>query len=354
MARMRERIVPIAILTVCAVLPAVRAAAVVPSAFDKVFVGRLGDKYDVRVVLTRDAATLSGQYSYVHVADSLLKLQGRIDDHGAFSLDESDSGKKTGLFKGTLGETASGLLQIAGTWSKRDGTKPLAFTLPEEHFDVDGAAVRYEVAALKEANEKARWEINLRYPRLEGSAKGVEGFNARARAIADGWAAEFKKNLADVADMPKPVKSSSAIDSLFTFQGESAGVVSVRLTAMSYFEGAAHPSHPVATLTYDLRAGKEVALGDVFAPGSDYLGAIAAFCLKKLAHDDLATGEWAAGAAPKAENYARWNLTPEGLLITFDEYQVGPYAVGQPEVLVPRADLVAVARKGGPLASPAR
>jgi hypothetical protein len=350
MARMRERIVPIAILTVCAVLPAVRAAAVVPSAFDKVFVGRLGDKYDVRVTLTRDAATLAGQYSYVHVADSLLKLTGTIDDHGAFSLDESDSGKKTGQFKGTLSEDATGLLQIAGTWSKPDGAKPLAFTLPEEHFDVDGTVVRYQAAALKESNEKARWAVDIHYPRLEGSAKGIEAFNARARAVAEGWAAEFKKNLAELVDVPKPVESSSAIDGGFTFLSGAGGIVSVRLSGMSYFEGAAHPSHVIATLTHDLRAGKEVALGDVFAPGSDYLGAISAFCLKKLNHDDLATGEWRAGAAPKAENYARWNVTPEGLLISFDEYQVGPYAIGQPEVLVPRADLAAIARKGGPLA----
>jgi hypothetical protein len=228
---------------------------------------------------------------------------------------------------------------------------PAAAAVP---FDVDGALVRYHGAALAESSEKARWAVDIHYPQLEGPAKGIEAFNARAREVAEGWAAGFKKNLAEVADMPKPVKSSSVVDGGFTVLSAANGVISVRLTGMSYLEGAAHPSHSIATLTYDLRTGKEVALGDLFTPGSDYLGAISAFCLKKLNHDDLATGEWRAGAAPKAENYARWNITPDGLLVSFDEYQVGPYAIGQPEVLVPRADLAAVARGGGALAPSAK
>ncbi|MFO7584726.1 MAG: DUF3298 domain-containing protein, partial [Anaerolineales bacterium] len=41
------------------------------------------------------------------------------------------------------------------------------------------------------------------------------------------------------------------------------------------------------------------------------------------------------GAEPLPENYRNWNLTYEGLLITFDEYQVAPYAAGMQQVLVP-------------------
>src|SRR5216110_3179954 len=78
-----------------------------PTQLDKVFVGKLGGKYDVRLQLAREGGTLTGQYSYVHVAESLLGLRGAIDATGAFTLDEFDAGKKTGTFKGQMAVDAT-------------------------------------------------------------------------------------------------------------------------------------------------------------------------------------------------------------------------------------------------------
>jgi hypothetical protein len=39
------------------------------------------------------------------------------------------------------------------------------------------------------------------------------------------------------------------------------------------------------------------------------------------------------------ENYRNWNITPDGLMITFDEYQVAPYAAGPQTVTVPYSEL---------------
>ena len=41
------------------------------------------------------------------------------------------------------------------------------------------------------------------------------------------------------------------------------------------------------------------------------------------------------GTKANAENYKNWNLTPEGIMISFDDYQVGPHSMGQPVLIIP-------------------
>ena len=60
------------------------------------------------------------------------------------------------------------------------------------------------------------------------------------------------------------------------------------------------------------------------------------------------------GAAPLAKNYQSWILTKKGLGITFDAYQVGPYAAGPQFVMVPYAALKDVVNPEGPIAQLAK
>jgi len=56
------------------------------------------------------------------------------------------------------------------------------------------------------------------------------------------------------------------------------------------------------------------------------------------------------GTAPKAENFAVWNLNEHDFMITFPTYQVAPGAAGTPTVVIPYATLRPVIRPSGPLA----
>jgi len=60
--------------------------------------------------------------------------------------------------------------------------------------------------------------------------------------------------------------------------------------------------------------------------------------------------EWEEGALPAPENYQRWNITPDGLLISFDEYTVAPYAAVPQAVLVSYEVLKQLIDPGGLLA----
>ena len=55
------------------------------------------------------------------------------------------------------------------------------------------------------------------------------------------------------------------------------------------------------------------------------------------------------GAAPELTNYDNWTITKKGLGITFDPYQVGPYAAGPQHVLVPYSALKEIIKPDGPV-----
>ena len=130
-------------------------------------------------------------------------------------------------------------------------------------------------------------------------------------------------------------------------------LISIKYEVGSYYQGAAHPNTGSEVLNYDLKNGKQLKLSDLFKPGSKYLQAIATYCiadLKKQGKDKgLMDEEINNGAAASAKNYQSWTITKRGLGITFDAYQVGPYAAGPQYVLVPYSSLKDVINPEGPI-----
>ena len=98
---------------------------------------------------------------------------------------------------------------------------------------------------------------------------------------------------------------------------------------------------------------KQLKLSDLFKPGAKYLQAIADYSiagLKKQTDKGLIAEEIEKGAAPQTKNYERWNIMKTGIGITFDAYQVGPYAAGPQFVTVPYSVLKDIINPEGPIA----
>lgn len=131
-------------------------------------------------------------------------------------------------------------------------------------------------------------------------------------------------------------------------------LISIKFDVGSYYQGAAHPNSYSDVINFDLKNGKQLKLSDLFKPGSKYLQAVADYAiadLKKQGKDKgLTDEEIQNGAAPQAKNYQSWNITRKGLNVTFDSYQVGPYAAGPQFVMVPYANLKEVINPDGPIA----
>lgn len=189
--------------------------------------------------------------------------------------------------------------------------------------------------------EPQSYEIHLQVPVVSGGASAA-AMNNVLDGDANAVVRAFKEDLASNAS-PGP---ASTLSSETTTALNDAKVLSLRVVTSQLFSGAAHGSTTTATYTFDAASGRRYALAQLFSPGSDYLAVLSREARSRLPEEATETD----GSAPKAENFAAWALTPTGLEVTFAEYQVGPYALGRPVVVIPYAALRSVAAAGGPLA----
>lgn len=119
----------------------------------------------------------------------------------------------------------------------------------------------------------------------------------------------------------------------YTMFMQTPQIASVRLEFSPYAAGAAHPNHYSRSINFDMAAGKEIALADVFKPAVNPIKQMSAYATANLKARDLLM--FPEGALPTPENYRVWNLSPKGMVMTFDHYQVMPYAAGMQEVTMP-------------------
>ena len=301
--------------------------------------------------LVRTGDQLAGSYFYQKIG-TRINLRGNVDKDGNLTLEEFDqAGKQTGLFKGIWTVDASdGLINLAGNWSKPPGEKgsekKTAFSVHEEPIAFTGDV---EIASkqIKESNKKLMYEIAAQYPQLTGGNNpNFEKFNQAARAAVTKKVAGFKKDMQPEGEEEEPrPEGSMGSDLSISYEVLLAqdDLVSVKFDVSSYFQGAAHPNSYSDVLNYDLKNGKQLKLSDLFKPGAKFLQTIATYCIADLKKQAQAKGllddQIESGAAAKSDNYGSWTITKRGLGITFDAYQVGPYAAGPQFVLVPYSDV---------------
>lgn len=202
--------------------------------------------------------------------------------------------------------------------------------------------------SLRETNQIPAYAINAEIPTLQGSTDArVVTFNMEMTKLVHGEIDSFKKNSSKLPN--DPTFASSFFDVIYTLMLQSGDIWGLKLDFSGYASGAAHPYHYSVTVNYDLGQGKELALSDLFLPNSNYLEAISSYCIMELSKRDIAFDMFSEGAAPTPENYRNWNITADGLMITFDEYQVAPYAAGPQTVIVPYGVLQPMIDPLGPL-----
>jgi len=175
----------------------------------------------------------------------------------------------------------------------------------------------------------AGFGYHLWAPRLLGPNTAVTGpFNQAIDTFLTYALDDVRQGVAEAEAGPE-----SSLWITHTIQAATERLISVLFYVDGYVTGAVHPFHYSYALNYDLENARVVGLSELFLPGTDYLGVIARYCLEDLKRQGVL--EWEEGALPAPENYQRWNITPDGLLIGFDEYTVAPYASGPHAVLVP-------------------
>lgn len=324
------------------------------------FSGSVGSA-KVEMDIRRDGDSLKGTYYYRKSGSARrLTLNGTIAADGSFTMQESDgAGKQTGEFKGKWNEDPndSGAL-LEGQWLKPGQTgEGLGFYAFEQMISFTKTQIT--TREFKESAKAKKAELSAEYPELSGNANAA-GFNLLAKARVMSSIAAFRKDLAALtaADIKQMGEMGSYIDVGYNVEYADDDLISVNFSEET-FNGGAHPNHGTFTLTYDLKAGREIKLAELFKPGAKYLTTISTYVIRDLkGRKDPESGEnrglaqdvFADGAKPTADNYRNWNVTKKGLLITFPQYQVASYADGPQTVIVPYSYLKDIARPDGALA----
>jgi hypothetical protein len=335
-----------------------------PSEFKEVFIGSIDDKHAVRMELERKGVDLTGGYYYeragaFNAAIRTLELKGRIDGDGNVTLTETAHGagapRKTGEFKGKLdGLSANGdvRLRFSGLWTGGKDGKQMTFSVRQLRFDLGG--LKLDKKKDKSADKKLRFEIGTAQPQLTGDDTArVEKFNRAITKLVAARTGEFRKDIDDQAREEAAARQDtksppppSFLEIGYEVTAASKDFISVLFTFYGYMSGAAHPNTSTQSFNYDLNRNAPARLADLFTPNSNYLKEISDYAVRELKR--LETASWVEnGAGPKIENFHSWNVTPAGLRITFDPYQVGPYAAGGHEVVVPYSVLKPIIKPDG-------
>jgi hypothetical protein len=220
-------------------------------------------------------------------------------------------------------------------------------------------ATQQEVTLLpqesSEQSETPKYTIHLQYPHLQWVPQATtDTFNERIDTHMADEVTAFKANVNDVEEwrLQNMPGASSDLNISYTVTYQKDSLISLLFTVDFYLAGAAHPGQYSHAFNFDLGTGKFLDLSDGFLPGSDYLQRIADYCTDAL--NQAGNLQNPQGAAALDENYRLWNIQLDGLLISFDTYQVAPGAAGRQQVLVPYSTLEEVIDPQGPLAAVAR
>ncbi len=201
----------------------------------------------------------------------------------------------------------------------------------------------------EEDGQSPAYKITIQTPSLTGSDDArVKTFNTDITGLVTKAVADFKNKMTDMNIPLANVESS--FDVRYKLLSPPGNIFSLKFEMEGYVSGMAHPYHLNETVNYDLEQGSDIALPNLFLPNSAYLQTIATYCAAQLKTRDIGfQDDFTKGADPTPDNYHNWNITADGLLITFDEYQVAPYVSGPQTVTVPYSELKSLIDPNGPL-----
>ncbi len=200
---------------------------------------------------------------------------------------------------------------------------------------------------LQENDPANVYRITAQTPTLKGSSDPrVQTFNTEMADLVAQFIADFQDKRINLQPPPLPV--ASTLDVRYTLVSPPGNLLSLKFETEGYISGMAHPYHVSRSVNFDLEQGRDLALAELFLPDSGYLEALSKYCASELGTRDIDFKDFAQGADPTPDNYRNWNITSAGLMITFDEYQVAPYAAGPQVVTVPYNILENILDRNGP------
>ncbi len=290
------------------------------------------DQFQYLVVLQGDINTFEG-----YLSDYLVN-----DNKDCPGVQSWGQGKIDALYKELLKGSAPEKVQ---QWydSFDDIAASITFDSTKIASMKNTATITITGKSVYENMPERKTEITASYPFFEDN-KNSELFNDtnnHIKDVLDPWIAEFMDSTSDVLkDMPTDAPWNFALQADYSVEYYNGNILSLLFTNYT-FTGGAHGSTVSSTYNYDLVNNKEIKLSDIFKPGSDYLKFLSEYCFEDIKRQNTLMGMDSLedmikpGVDPSMpENYARFVLAADSLIIIFDQYQVGPGAAGSYDVRI--------------------
>ncbi len=200
-------------------------------------------------------------------------------------------------------------------------------------------------------------DIHIDYPSVGAPAVDAD-IRTWVTGIADAFAAHLdlsRQTLTDAgasaagegndADAGVAAQPAFELWGSYSISRPSDAAVSITFEIWNY-TGASHGNLDILTLNYSLLTGQRLAFMDLFEKPETALELMSDWSRKELGPRLGASTRsrmLEAGTAPLVENFSSLTLTPQGVCINFQPFQVAPWAAGVQKVEMPLEALLPAA-----------
>lgn len=162
-------------------------------------------------------------------------------------------------------------------------------------------------------------KLDLYVPRV------VNAPNAAAQTnINNAIAKEVQSMLKQLGYVPN--SKTTEINGFYEVKTNERGLLSIALNIYGYTEHAAHGLTLLKSLTFDITTGNVYSLGDLFAPGSDYVKRISDIVKAQIAERGIETLQPFTSIRPDQDYY----VADKAIVVYFQLYEITPYVFGFP------------------------
>ncbi|MEZ5305825.1 MAG: DUF3298 and DUF4163 domain-containing protein [Pyrinomonadaceae bacterium] len=192
---------------------------------------------------------------------------------------------------------------------------------------------------INESSEKEKFSIEATYPKIEtADGKALEAVNSAIFMHVDKAIYTFKEAVKENLEARENQPADMTYEIVIGYEVKQFDENILSLLIGNYeFTGGAHPASWSDSYTFDLKNDARIYFDALFQ-NEGYLNVLSTESARLLKEKigKNAEGYWIEdGTAPEPQNFQVWNITPEGFLITFNDYQVAPYVAGSFEVTIP-------------------
>ena len=185
-------------------------------------------------------------------------------------------------------------------------------------------------------NREDKPDINLSYPSV-----GIRSVDANIREWATGIADAFEETFNSPGLYPDENRPVPELWCSYSLSHPSDKALSITFEVWTY-TGGAQGNLDIMTLNYSLLTGQRLGLVDIFEDPDAALAIMSAWSRRELFQrlGGMRQEQYLrTGLNPVPENFASLTLTPSGIRINFQPYQVAPGMAGAQKVETPIEEL---------------